>query len=219
MLVDDYGIDHLFFNDDIFTLDKRWVYRLLETLGTLQTPVAWECATRVDLVDRDLLKAMADAGCVGVQFGVESGAQEILDSVKSVSKQQAMAAVDAAAVVGIRPLCSFMVPFPEDTPETLQETGDFMGVLKDLGSDIVLSYTAPYPGTYFYSHADELGLRILTDCWDEFDAKHVVMETRSLSAEQIRTAVEGIAERLRMSWNTDWRGSASAELSQEGWIR
>ena len=202
MLVIDHGVDHVFFTDDIFTLDKRWVYRLLDALSGLEYPITWGCATRVDLVDGDLLRAMAAGGCTGIQFGVESGSQGILDSVKGISKAQVVTAVDAALAAGIDAVCSFMVPFPEDTEETLRETGDFMESLYLAGGKILLSYTAPYPGTYFYDHAKELGLTILTDRWDEFDAKHVVMETSQLSAAQIDAAVSAIAAKIGMHRST-----------------
>lgn len=198
MLINDYGVDYVFFTDDIFTLNKQWVYRLLGTLDGLGHPLTWGCATRVDLVDADLLRAMAASGCSGIQFGVESGCQDILDSVKGISKEEVITAVDAAVKVGIDPACSFMVPFPEDTRETLQETGEFMKALHQAGSEILLSYTAPYPGTYFYDHATELGLKMLTDKWDEFDAKHVIMETSRLSAAEIEAAVGTIAQKIGM---------------------
>ena len=203
LLINDYGIDHVFFTDDLFTLNKQWVYRLLGALDGLGQPLAWECATRVDLVDGELLRAMAAGGCSGIQFGVESGCQDILDSVKGISKEQVRTAVDAAVKVGIDPVCSFMVPFPEDTRETLQETGEFMQALYQAGSKILLSYTSPYPGTYFYDHARELGLKMLTDKWDEFDAKHVIMETRHLSAAEIEAAVGTIARQIGMHWSTE----------------
>jgi len=203
MLVADYGTDRVFFTDDIFTLDKQWVYRLLRALEGMDRPVSWECATRVDLVDADLLRAMAVCGCTGIQFGVESGNQDILDSVKGISKAQVRTAVAAAVNVGIDPVCSFMVPLPEDTLATLRETGGFMKSLREAGGRILLSYTSPYPGTYFYDHAEDLGLRILTDNWDEYDAKHVVMETKHLTSAEIEAAVGSIALEVGMLRSTD----------------
>lgn len=192
----DHGVDEVFFTDDLFTMDKRWVRRLAEELAKLETPVRWGCATRVDQVDADLLRVMADAGCTGIQFGVESGSQAILDSVKGIDKAQVLVAVREASAVGIDVVSSFMVPFPEDTPETLAESFAFMREVRDAGSRLFVSYTCPYPGTLFHEKADELGLRILTDDWGRYDAKHVVMETRHLSAGQIESLVEKMAEEL-----------------------
>jgi radical SAM superfamily enzyme YgiQ (UPF0313 family) len=169
---------------------------LLAELPRLGGLVTWGCATRVDRVDEDLLRRMAASGCTGIQFGVESGAQSILDSVKGIEKQRALDAVTWATAAGIKAGASFMVPFPDDTAETLHETFEFMGVLKDAGAELMMSYTAPFPGTLFYEKAGELGIRILTDDWEQFDAKHVVMETRNLDAATIEEIVARETSRL-----------------------
>jgi len=201
-MVRTYGAEHVFFVDDIFTLDRAWLDGLLEMLVKRPEGLTWGCATRVDLVDEALLERMAEAGCVGIQYGIESGAQSILDSVKSIKKDDALAAVKWATAVGISASCSFMIPFPEDTETTLAETAEFMRVLRDNGARLLLSYTTPYPGTLFAERADELGLRIITDDWEQFDAKHPVMETRHLSAGRIEQIAVGIAEGLGMSRST-----------------
>ncbi|MHB9003016.1 MAG: B12-binding domain-containing radical SAM protein [Coriobacteriia bacterium] len=199
----DYGVEYVFFSDDIFTLDKKWVYDLLEQMKTLDFPMRWGCATRADLVDPELLRAMAVGGCQGIQYGVESGSQQILDTVKHIKKEQVLDAVNAAVAEGIEIACSFMVPFPDDTTETIAETGKFMRELADAHADLILNYTCPFPGTYFWDHAEELGLTILPKTWSEYDAKHVVMETRNLSKAQIQSAVEKIVRNLGLRKTTE----------------
>ena len=194
----DYRVDRVFFTDDIFTLNRRWVGELLDEIEKLDHAVRWGCATRVDAVDADLIARMAEVGCDGIQFGVESGAQDILDSVKGIDKQQVRDAVSAAVAHGIDAVCSFMIPFPEDTAETLAESLAFMAELRVLGARIFLSYTCPYPGTAFYEKAEELGLTILSDDFAEYDAKHVILETKNLTAEEITAAAESMAEALGM---------------------
>lgn len=194
MLVEDYGAGYIFFADDIFTLNRKWVDVLLDLLNDLEYPIEWGCATRVDLVDREFLRDMAKAGCRAIQYGVESGCQMILDSVKGIEKEQVLKAVEGAREVGIDVASSFMIPFPEDTPETIRETKGFIKQVHRAGSKILLSYTIPYPGTHFYEHAEELGITILATQWDEFDAKHNVMETKYLSAGEIDKLVTEIVE-------------------------
>ncbi|MGE5509051.1 MAG: B12-binding domain-containing radical SAM protein [Chitinophagales bacterium] len=196
MLMEEYVAGYVFFSDDIFTLNRKWVHELLGLLTELPYPLEWGCATLVDAVDRTLLEEMARAGCRAIQYGIESGSQEILDSVKHIQKGQAVEAVQAAVGAGIEVACSFMVAFPEDTRETIRETAAFMKRLSDLGGRILLSYTTPYPGTHSYQHAQELGLKILADGWEEFDAKYNVLETKHLSAAEIDAQVEKVAAEL-----------------------
>jgi radical SAM superfamily enzyme YgiQ (UPF0313 family) len=193
-----HGVERVFFTDDIFTVNRRWVMELTDALKSMPRRVAWGCATRVDQVDAGLIQAMAEAGCTGIQFGVESGSQQILDSVKGIEKRQVLDAVQASVAADVDAVCSFMIPFPEDTHETLAESLSFMREVRDAGARIYLSYTCPFPGRHFHDHAEELGIRILTDRWDEFDAKHVVIETRHLTAAEIQEAAEGMAAELGM---------------------
>lgn len=195
-LVIKYEADYIFFVDDIFTLNKRWVYQLCRLLEKDGCSLRWGCATRVDMVDEDLLRCMAEAGCRAVQFGVESGSQRVLDLVKGIKKEQVLAAIEAATNFGIDVAASFMVPFPEDTPETLQETKEFMREVQRSGGRILLSFTTPFPGTYLFEHVEELGLRILASGWEEYDAKHNILETGYLSSRQIGAFITGLADEL-----------------------
>lgn len=197
-MVQDYDARHIFLVDDILTLDRRWLDELLTALEDHGGQITWGCATRVDRVDEAMLQRMARAGCSGIQFGVESGAQEILDSVKGIEKKTALDAVHWAVAAGINVSCSFMIPFPEDTEATLAETRDFMHEMRDAGGRLLISYTTPFPGTKFHDEAEELGLTILTDEWSLYDCKHMVMETRHFSAERIEEIAAEIAGGLGM---------------------
>ncbi|MBN2821603.1 MAG: B12-binding domain-containing radical SAM protein [Coriobacteriia bacterium] len=194
-LVRGYGASYLFFVDDIFTLRRDWVVELMGEMERLGGAITWGCGTRVDRVDEELIALMASHGCVGIQYGVESGSQTVLDSVKGIDKDAALDAVRMSVAAGIRTTASFMVPFPEDTEDTLRETFAFMSVLKDEGAEILMSYTTPYPGTAFFEQANELGITILSDDWGEYDAKHLVMETANLSAARIEEIVNEEAAR------------------------
>ncbi|WP_066310211.1 radical SAM protein [Bacillus sp. FJAT-29814] len=194
MLYEQRGAEYTFFSEDLFTVNKKWVRKLLELINQLDYPIKWGCATRVDCVDEQLIADMAAAGCVSIQFGVESGSQRILDSVKGITKEQVGKVIRACKKYNIHVASSFMVPFPQDTRETLMETKEFIKQLYDEGSQIYMSFTSPFPGTEFYQKREELGIKILTDQWDEFDAKHNIIETRNLSAKEIEELVNEIAE-------------------------
>ena len=190
------GIRDVFFADDIFTLNRSWTLELCDALSAADLCTTWGCATRIDRVDDELLEAMAAAGCDGIQFGIESGAADILQSVKGIDKDMVIHAVGKAQELGIKTLCSFMVPFPEDTLETLAETRRFMKELGALGSDIGMSFTCPYPGTPLYAQAKELGIRIIPQTWDEFSTRSPMIETRYLNARQIKQFAEETALEL-----------------------
>jgi anaerobic magnesium-protoporphyrin IX monomethyl ester cyclase len=198
-VIRDYDAEHIFFVDDILTLDRPWLNELMDAIEARGGGFTWGCATRVDRVDDELLRRMAETGCTGIQFGIESGAQEILDSVKGISKAHALAAVRSAVAAGISVSCSFMIPFPDDTEETLAQTAAFMEDIRDAGGKLLISYTTPFPGTKFYEQAEELGLTILTRDWSLYDCKHMVLETKNFSAARIEELAAGIAHGLGLS--------------------
>ena len=198
-VIRDYGAQYVFFVDDILTLDRRWLNDLMDAIEERGGGFTWGCATRVDRVDEEMLQRMAATGCTGIQFGIESGAQEILDSVKGIRKEDALEAVRCAVAAGINVTCSFMIPFPDDNDETLAQSGAFMADVRAAGGRLLISYTTPFPGTMFYERAEELWLKILTRDWSLYDCKHVVMETKNLSKERIEALAHHIANDLGLA--------------------
>ena len=182
------------FDDDTFTLDRR---RVMELCGLLKKTLQlrWRCSTRVDLVDMELLKEMHAAGCYSIQYGIEAGSQKILDSIgKKITPKQVREAVRATIDVGIEVTCSFMFPHPEDTEETIGEQKQLMKELMEMGSILTMTSTTPLPGTYLYDHADELGIKILADSWDDYDGKKLIITTKYLSEQKIKSLLADLLQ-------------------------
>jgi anaerobic magnesium-protoporphyrin IX monomethyl ester cyclase len=185
------------FADDSFTLDRQRVIDLCHLLRSTAelSGLRWLCATRVDLVDEGLLRAMRAAGCYNIQYGIEAGSQKILDSIgKKIRLEQVLASVNATLDAGMGATCSFMFPHPEDTEETIGEQMRLMKALVTMGVAVTLAATAPYPGTYYYEHADELGIKILAQDWDDFNSRHLAIATKSLSEEKLRELLAEMAD-------------------------
>lgn len=205
------------FADDVFTLDRQRAIELCDLLKTVEgpTPLRWTCASRVDLVDRELLEKMHDAGCFAIQFGVEAGSQRILDSMgKGITLEQVREAVKNAIDVGMTVLCAFMFPQPLDTELTIREQGEFMNELLAMGAKETLTFTTPLPGTYYFYNADmresnsdmadnpeadELGISILASNWDEYDAKHLLITTKYLSKKELDSLFEELIQTVGLT--------------------
>jgi len=175
------------FVDDIFTLNKRYVLDLCHTMKSVgRFNCEWRCTTRADLVDGSLLREMREAGCTGITYGVEAGSQKILEIMdKRLTLDQVKMAINLAQEANMRVTCAFMFPHPEDTEATIREQMSFMKELTDQGVQVSLSFTTPLPGTDYYEHAEELGIKILADKWDEFDMSHLQISNRYLSREKL----------------------------------
>jgi len=192
-----YEIRFFSFVDDTFTAFPDHTLRILGLLQELDCKVRWQCTTRVNMITREMLKRMSETGCTGITFGIESGSQKILDSIrKKTSVSQSKNAVKWALESGIKPFCSFTIPHPQDTEETILETRDFMIELAKAGADVSISFTVPYPGTYLYKHSRELGITLLFDKWEDFLTTHPNFVTKHLSLGKINSLVTDIITSL-----------------------
>jgi len=77
-----YGKTKFTFCDDAFTVDKKLVEDLCAEILKRGLKIEWNCGSRVDLVTKELLQKMKEAGCISFWFGAESGTQQVLDAMK-----------------------------------------------------------------------------------------------------------------------------------------
>jgi tRNA A37 methylthiotransferase MiaB len=123
LLRDRWGRSQVNFSHDIFTADRKWTRRFCEEVRNAKLGVNWTCSTRTDVIDAELLEHMAEAGCVEIYYGIETGSPEIQRRIqKHIDLDQAREIVAATASVGIRPVTGFIVGYPFETQHTLCET-------------------------------------------------------------------------------------------------
>ncbi len=84
-LYEDYGITHINFIDDVFTINKTRLMNLCDILIKEKLPIEWVCATRIDSLSKDMIDKMGEAGCVMISFGVESCIPETLLKIKKTT--------------------------------------------------------------------------------------------------------------------------------------
>jgi radical SAM superfamily enzyme YgiQ (UPF0313 family) len=183
-LYNTYGESQFTFYDDAFTVNQEHVVKLCEELKARKLNVNWDCETRVDMISRDLLQTMRDAGCMAVWFGVESGSQAILGKMnKKIKLDQTKEAFKMARQVGLMTIASTVIGFPGETEETAWETIRF---IKKLNPDDIGFYVAtPYPGTPMYEEVKQKGWLRITD-FDKYDTATPTFETPWMSMDKIR---------------------------------
>jgi radical SAM superfamily enzyme YgiQ (UPF0313 family) len=148
-LKDRFGVKEIAFYDDSFTLDKKRVHAIAEKIIDTGLKLAWTCETRVNLVDRELLRHMKQAGCYAVAYGIESASPEIIKTLqKDITLEQVEEAVRDSREVDLQVIGYFMLGSPGETPETIRHT---IGFAKKLKVDFAqFSVTTPFPGTELY---------------------------------------------------------------------
>ncbi len=143
------GYEHLFFQDDCFTLTKRRVRDFCEEVKRRSLRFNWDCLSRVDTLDFEVATEMKTAGCERVFFGLESGSDRILKIMnKSTTAEKGKRAVEAASLAGLKTGAFFIIGYPGDDDDSMLETFRFANKLPLE----YLSFTLPYPipGTGLY---------------------------------------------------------------------
>lgn len=145
-----FGIKELAFYDDVFTLNKKRAYAIADEILKRGLKICWTGETRVNLVDKELLRHMKQAGCYAIAYGIESASPEILNILnKDITLEQVEAAVDITQEVGLQTIGYFMIGSPGETPETVAQT---IQLAKRLKLDFAqFAITTPFPGTELYN--------------------------------------------------------------------
>jgi len=157
LLYKKYSVNGFFFNDDTFVLDRKRIFKLCDLLKQRRLDVAWYCNGRVNLMTRQLLEAMYNAGCRGIAYGIESGNQQVLDSMKkNITLDQVREVVRWTKEAGINTCGYFMIGMLGETKATIGETIDFA---RELKLDFYgFSLATPFLGTELHDSALKAGL-------------------------------------------------------------
>lgn len=157
LIIDKYGTRQITFKDDSFTVNKKRVLELCDRLIKENIKINWDCNTRVNLVDEQILKKMKKAGCNSIKVGIETGSERVLNLMsKKISFDQCRKAAKLFKKVGIHWTGYFMMGLPSETREEVYQTLEFM---KELNPDYAsFSVYEPFPGTELFKVGIEKGL-------------------------------------------------------------
>ena len=165
-----YGTRQFTFKDDSFTVNRKRVVEFCHTLMDSGLKINWDCNTRVDLVDLELLKAMKKAGCNSIKVGIESGSERILQLVdKGVTLEQVKEAAGLFREVGIHWTAYFMMGIPTETEEDVKKTLNLLYEIKP-GFASVGVYE-PFPGTKLFDIGVESGIVKKEMLYEDFFAR------------------------------------------------
>jgi anaerobic magnesium-protoporphyrin IX monomethyl ester cyclase len=179
-----YGAANFTFYDDSFTVDQSRVEEICRDIHSRNLRIKWDCGTRVDMVTKDLLQKMSEAGCIAVWFGVEAGSQRVIDAMgKGFSLNRTKKAFKLAKEAGLMTIASAVFGFPGETRETAWET---INLVEEINPDDVGYYIAtPYPGTPMADYVKKMGWLRVTD-FDKYDTATPIFELPTLSMQELR---------------------------------
>lgn len=165
-----WGIKQFFIFDSTFTVDRQRVLDICRLLAECNADISFDIRSRVDLMDDEILIALRKAGCIRLQYGIESGDDGVLTAIgKQINVEQVRDIVIRTRKYGFEILGDFMIGLPG---ETIREVEDTIRLALELPiSYAQFAITTPYPGTKLYEHGIQKGL--FGDYWREFSRNPV----------------------------------------------
>lgn len=184
-LVKDLGIQYILFRDPIFSLNQKRAMEICNEITRRGLKVQWKCETRVDCLREETVRAMANAGCIGINFGIESAEVEIQANVgrKPITQEQFIKTVKLCHELGISTYGFFIIGLPGDTLYTILDSIKFAIDVRT--NWIQFTAASPLIGTKLRDWAISNAL-VTPEDQAYINSYSVMIATESLTKEQIK---------------------------------
>jgi radical SAM superfamily enzyme YgiQ (UPF0313 family) len=134
------GVDLFLFQDEFFVSGKRQVMEFCRELKGTGLRLEWKAFGRVNLVDEEMMRAMAECGCLELRFGVESGSDRVLKRIrKGFTAAQSLEVVPQAVKIFPRVDAFFVWGFPFETLEDFNQSLLQMVSFRMMGAEFVFT--------------------------------------------------------------------------------
>lgn len=183
-LVRDLSVQYVIFRDPLFSANKKRVVAICEEILARGISIQWRCETRIDCLDEKTIAIMAKAGCVGVNFGVESIDPQVQKNVerKPISEKEFLEVMGFFRKHGIATFAFFVIGLPGDTIDTILESIRF--ALRLGASWTQFTVATPFVGTKMHDWAVEHGF-IAKDHYQIISAHEGSIGNENMSAAQV----------------------------------
>ncbi len=170
MLHEKAGAEIILFQDEFFVSGRDRVLRFCEALVRSGVHVKWKAFGRVNLTDEDMMRAMEACGCVEIRFGIESGADRILERTrKGFTSAEAVDVVSRACRIFRRVDTFYVWGYPFETMDDFYQSVFQMVSFRMMGARILPSLLCLLPQTQIYrDHVDPAKLEFAPDLLPEY---------------------------------------------------
>ncbi len=153
-LIDGYKVDGLWFVDDVFTVSHKWIQSLYDEFVKRQLKIKFECISRAERLNDEVLKQLSEMGCTRIWIGAESGSQKIINAMdRKVEVDKVREMINRTKSHGIEAGTFIMVGYPGETLEDIKETVYHLKVATPNQLTITKAY--PIKGTELYDEIEK----------------------------------------------------------------
>jgi radical SAM superfamily enzyme YgiQ (UPF0313 family) len=194
-LADTQGRVHVVFRDPLFTHDRDRVLAICDGVRTRGLTHTFECETRLDRLDPELLATMRLAGWRAISFGVEAVSAATLKKVgrRPIPEAHQRAVLAQCRTLGIVTAAFYVIGFDEDSWESVSATIDYAVTL---GSTVAqFKILTPYPGTPLYARMKP---SVTENDWERFDGFTPTFTHPQLTRQELLFVLGGAYARFYM---------------------
>jgi len=175
----------LLLDDNIYS-DKVYLAGLCDEIKKLKMQWMSQCSISV-ADDPDMLKRLADSGCISLSFGLESISQESLNAMRKgwAKPERYTAQIRAVEAAGIDVSTEMVVGADGDTLESIENTADF--IIRNKITVPRFYILTPIPGTDFWQEMKAQG-RIVNDDIYSYDGSQAVHSPKNITPEKLTGA-------------------------------
>jgi len=157
-----YGVNRIKFTDDNFTMNSNWLVEFCKKVK--ETGIDWACLGRTDQSDLEIYKLMKVSGCIGIDFGVESGSQRMLNVMnKNITVGTQERGLKLAKEAGLKVRAQIMIACPNEDDVSISETVAFIKKNKEYVDKWGVHTFVCFPSCEFYHKAGKYNYEINTD--------------------------------------------------------
>lgn len=184
-----YKPKEIYFDDASFMIGRQRVLDICNEIKKRKLNIKWSCMGDAINQSEDIIRKMAEAGCVAIKFGVESADKEILRNInKYVDLEKTRQFVKWCKKYKIRTHATYMFGLPGETKETIKKTIEYALRLNTDTAQFAIA--TPYPGTPFYKWALEKGYLKTAD-WEMYDGNVTpVIQYPNITNEELQEALK-----------------------------
>ena len=166
-LVDNYNVDCIYFADELWCKNRKEMILQCEAFKNSGIPFKWGVQTRVGIFSGDDFKIMKEAGCIWIDFGIETGSPSMLKRIKKgIPYDKIEQTFSDCTKAGIISLANFIIGFPDETEKEFRETIELANRIE--ATQKTFFFFMPGPGSELYNQLVEGGRYVPPQTFNEY---------------------------------------------------
>ncbi|MFX1261516.1 MAG: B12-binding domain-containing radical SAM protein [Promethearchaeota archaeon] len=171
LLNEKYRVSYFAFADELTMVSRKRITELCQAFIEADLDIRWDCNGRLNFAQPDILELMRKAGCVFINYGIESVDDDCLKAMnKNLTVEQITNGIENTLAAGISPGFNIIWGNIGEDENTLEKGVQFLLKYDDHSQLRTIRPVTPYPGSDLYEYAIENSL--LTDVEDFYENKH-----------------------------------------------